>query len=162
MRITEYVGKEGVISSRWDYTRAAKPRPGDHLRWNDGSLGRIEAVGEIFGYPEHIHVCRDQGSAFIGLITPDLSDDQQERIAACPERMRDSVRRAVELNASRVYLSISGGPFYTIPLKELKVTYNLAPSSVWNWGDNLAGADMGVDYTLTRPVFAIDRDRPKS
>jgi hypothetical protein len=147
VRITEYAGSEGVISSTWDHARASKPRPGDHLRWNDGSLGRIEQVGDVFGKPNSIHVCRDQGSAFIGVIIPDEHKHLSERAA---------------LHFARAYLSISGGPFSVLPIADLKVTYDLAPSTVWNWGDNLAGADMGVQYTFYRPVFAIDRDRPRS
>lgn len=162
MRITEYVGKEGVISSTWDHTRAAKPRPGDLLRWNTGEIGRFEEVGDVWGKTNHAHVCYSMGSAFLGLITPDLTESQEERIAACPEKLRENVRRAVQLNNAKVYVSISGGPFAVLPLDEMKVTYELQLSPMWNWGDNLAGADMGVQYGLYRPVFSIDRPKPSS
>lgn len=58
------------------------------------------------------------------------------------------------------YISISGGPFFSIPLAELEPApmLGLHAAHFWNWGDNQAGASMGVDYTLMRPVFRYTGD----
>lgn len=50
-------------------------------------------------------------------------------------------------------LSISGGPFFSVPLESLEPTMDVREERFWNWGDNSSGADMGVDYQIARPVF---------
>lgn len=124
-RIVEYVGKEGVISSPADHFRFKTPRPGDLIRWNDGSLGRIWEVGTGHCEPDEVHVCNSLGSAFLGVID------------------------------GRPYVSISGGPFTILKTSNLIATERLAPSTMWNFADRLAGANQGCDYTLMRPLFEV-------
>lgn len=50
-------------------------------------------------------------------------------------------------------LSISGGPFFSLPLESLKPTGDLHQAIFWNWGDNSPGPGHGVEYHLRRPVF---------
>jgi len=50
-------------------------------------------------------------------------------------------------------LSISGGPFFSLPFESLEPTIQLHTARFWNWGDNSPGADQGVDYYIARPVF---------
>jgi len=119
--ITEYVGKEGVESSPVTYNRMTQPRPGDLIRWADGSLGRICEVGAGHCRPDEVHVCNSLGRAFLG----------------------------------RGYVSVGGGPFTILKRSELMATMRCELAGFWNWGDNSAGADRGVEYWLARPVFQV-------
>lgn len=161
MRITEYVGKEGVISSKWDHSRAAKPHPGDLIRWNTGEIGRVEQVGDVWGKTNHAHVCYSMGSAFLGILLPNTLPQLGLLGLQSPHPDSGPVRLA-RMWKAKPYVSISGGPFAVLPLDIFECTYELHPSHMWNWGDNLPGADMGVQYTLYRPLFNIDRPKPTS
>lgn len=145
MRITEYVGKEGVVSSVWDHGRMERPKPGDLIRWSDDSIGRVWEVGTGYCNPDEVHVCHSRGSAFLGWI-----EDQ-------PHDPRHYPYEYLKGKRGHIYVSISGGPFSVLKLTALKPTFDLGLSDMWNWGDNLAGADMGVNYGLHRPIFAVDR-----
>lgn len=130
MRITEYVGKEGVRSTAYDHHRSMFPKPGDFIRWPNGKTGRVDATfdpNEPKAYldkPGDILCCCELGSAFLG-----WNEAKQ-----------------------RPYVSISGGPFITINTRDLAEN-GLHVGRFWNWGDNLPGADMGVEYNLARPAF---------
>ena len=50
-------------------------------------------------------------------------------------------------------LSISGGPFFALPIECLEPAHITLQVHVWNWGDNIPGAGQGVDYHIDRPVF---------
>uniref|UniRef100_A0A6M3JFN5 Uncharacterized protein n=1 Tax=viral metagenome TaxID=1070528 RepID=A0A6M3JFN5_9ZZZZ len=50
-------------------------------------------------------------------------------------------------------LSISGGPFFSLPIECLKPLHTTHTVRVWNWGDNSPGAAQGVDYHIERPLF---------
>lgn len=50
-------------------------------------------------------------------------------------------------------LSISGGPFFSLPIECLEPRHTMHTVRVWNWGDNSPGASQGVDYHIERPVF---------
>lgn len=63
MKITEYVGATGVISSDYTPQRASTPRAGDLVQWPDGTHGMIESIHQ-YG-PNTVHVCHDNGSAFL-------------------------------------------------------------------------------------------------
>jgi hypothetical protein len=52
-------------------------------------------------------------------------------------------------------VSISGGPFEPVKIADLEPQFELMPVSFWNWGDNSPGADMGIHYTIERPVFKL-------
>ena len=52
-------------------------------------------------------------------------------------------------------VSISGGPFGKVEKSQLKPTFERMKVRFWNWGNNLPGADMGVDYLIERPVFKL-------
>jgi hypothetical protein len=51
--------------------------------------------------------------------------------------------------------SISGGPFFSVPVQFLKPKNELHTATYWNWGDNLPGADRGVNYHIQRPVHTL-------
>jgi len=53
------------------------------------------------------------------------------------------------------HVSISGGPFAHCAAEELEPTHTVRRGLFWNWGDNLRGAGMGVEYHLYRPVFRL-------
>jgi hypothetical protein len=50
-------------------------------------------------------------------------------------------------------LSISGGPFFSLPIECLTPMHCTHTVHVWNWGDNSPGAGQGVDYHIERPLF---------
>lgn len=50
---------------------------------------------------------------------------------------------------------ISGGPWWSVPTCLLKPTGMVRQASYWNWGDNGAGANQGVHYTISRPVHEL-------
>lgn len=131
MRITEYVGNDGVVSSNYDHARLSRPRAGDLILNDDGSYGMVEKIDD-----GKVHVVERCGSAFLGRLS-DLT----------PERQRKD---------RGIYVSISGGPFKLFELSRLEPTMRVAGARFWNWGDNFAGADQGCDYTLNRPVFKVN------
>lgn len=50
-------------------------------------------------------------------------------------------------------LSISGGPFFSLPIECLEPMHTTHRARFWNWGDNRPGAAQGVDYYIDRPMF---------
>ena len=52
-------------------------------------------------------------------------------------------------------VSISGGPFGSVEKAQLEPTLELMRVRFWNWGNNVPGAHMGVDYRIDRPVFSL-------
>jgi hypothetical protein len=44
-RIIETITNQGIRSSPRNRWRMEHPKPGDHIRWADGALGRIDQVG---------------------------------------------------------------------------------------------------------------------
>lgn len=127
-RITEYVGADGVRSSKYDHFRLSRPRAGDLIEWPNGKIGMVEYRGSddtVFADKGQVHCCTHRGSAF-------LMWSEQRREAT---------------------LSISGGPFITVEMSDLEPTLRLMNVDFWNWGDNHPGADMGCQYTLARPLF---------
>ncbi len=53
-----------------------------------------------------------------------------------------------------VFVNISGGPFQTIEASRLDF-WSFGQLECWNWGNNLPGANQGVRYHITRPVFQL-------
>lgn len=51
--------------------------------------------------------------------------------------------------------SISGGPWWSVPVATLKPKYELREATYWNWGDNGPGANHGVYYQIYRPVHVL-------
>ena len=122
--IIETVGKWGVKSSPYA-TRRQQVRPGDV----------VEFAEDLRQYPVSCRFCRvdhvDRDSGMVGIVNGMGSAFLDE-------------------NGS---LSISGGPFFSVPLESLEPTTDLREERFWNWGDNSPGADQGVDYRIARPVF---------
>ena len=102
------------------------PRPGDPIRWEDGSVGRIWEVGDGFVDADEVHVCVNGGSVFRNRKAGDRADDT---------------------------VSISGGPFQALKIADLKDTGDTFSPRFWDWGDNRRGAHQGVDYHEERPVW---------
>ena len=50
-------------------------------------------------------------------------------------------------------LSVSGGPFYAMPVEMLEPKMELGWVDMWNWGDHSPGASQAVEYRVARPVF---------
>lgn len=126
--IIETIGSWGVKTSDMSYGRLGTPKPGDLVEFPD----------EVKRYPVSCKVCRidridkDRGIAHIvdGMGSAFLCEDGT--------------------------VSISGGPFFSLPLSALKPANITAISTMWNWGDNGPGAGHGVSYHLDRPVFVAD------
>lgn len=130
MNVVEYVGPEGVRSTPAERYRLAKPRPGDLIRWLDGTIGMIETVGTGHVQADEVHAVEKLGSAFLGLIN------------------------------DRPYVNISGGPFCCMKLADLAPALgDFQVVRFWNWGDNTSGAGKGVEYHLARPVFRATAPR---
>jgi hypothetical protein len=51
--------------------------------------------------------------------------------------------------------SISGGPFWSMPVSLLEPMHSLYEAVYWNWGDNGPGAGHGVYYRLERPLHCL-------
>lgn len=111
-----------VESSDASYWRMRTPHAGDHVRFADGKLGRIEFVGTGHCNADQAHVCEEQGSAY-------LLDNGA--------------------------LSISGGPFRTVTLRDLEPAHDgLHLSWMWQWQNhNHRGVGMGCQFALPRPIF---------
>jgi hypothetical protein len=72
--IIESINGDGLVTTLYTHARAATPRPGDFVRWTDGTIGRVELVGTGWCEPDEAHVCREVGSAFLnGDGTVDIS-----------------------------------------------------------------------------------------
>lgn len=131
--IIEYIGREGVKTEAAQF-RMAKPRVGDPILWPNGKIGRLDAMpsSQPNGWPEpgNVHCCCGLGSVFWGW-------NEEER---------------------RATVSISGGPFISVKLDDLKPTYRYRLVNFWNWGDHSSGADQGVEYTVARPLFEYAGD----
>lgn len=54
-------------------------------------------------------------------------------------------------------VSISGGPFCGCEIGDLEPQHTLREQRFWNWGDNFPGGGQGVEYTIARPVFKLNR-----
>jgi hypothetical protein len=52
-------------------------------------------------------------------------------------------------------VSISGGPFFRLPLICFAPTFDVMEKEYWNWGPNGPGGGNGVARKLTRPVFRL-------
>lgn len=66
--IVETINVNGVTSTSGTCglrRRLETPRSGDHVRWADGSLGRIWTLNEPYAPVGHAQVCENQGSAFL-------------------------------------------------------------------------------------------------
>jgi hypothetical protein len=61
--VVEYIGKDGIIHSKFDWIRIKTPHVGDLVDFGD-SLGRIESLD--WGMTGKMHVCETLGSAFLG------------------------------------------------------------------------------------------------
>lgn len=129
--ITETIGKWGVTTSPDTPERRSTPRPGD----------LIEFADNLRHYPVSHRLCRidhvdgDAVSVVNGMGSAFLDRDG--------------------------HVSISGGPFFSLPLSTLRPTERLEVSWMWNWGHNSPGANQGVHYEIERPVFRAT-DHPDS
>ena len=128
--LIEYIGKDKLITTdlELNYSRWRTPRPGDVV---DFAL----AAGK---YPF------DKGQ-YGTLGSFDYWDNNKWEICCH--------MGSIFLGESNV--SISGGPFSSALPCELTPSYQLRTQTMWNWGNNSAGADMGVYYQIDRPVFYL-------
>ena len=123
--ITETIGSWGEITTPYEPDRRTQPRAGDI----------IEFPEELRNYPVTYRRCRI------------ASIDAQTGMASIVNGMGSAF---IMEDAS---LSISGGPFFSLPVESLEATHELHKARVWNWGGNSPGAGQGVDYHIDRPVF---------
>lgn len=125
MHIIETIGRWGVKTTPYDYSRQTKPHAGDVVEFSE----------ELRRYPVSRRWCRiasiDTKSGMVSIVDGSGSAFLDEN----------------------GHVSISGGPFFSVPLESLEPTHSLHRDRFWNWGDNLPGAAQGVDYHLDRPVF---------
>ena len=52
-------------------------------------------------------------------------------------------------------VSMSGGPFGSCYVEDLIPAWTTYPARFWNWGNNMPGGDMGVHFSIDRPVFKM-------
>lgn len=128
--VIETIGPWGVRTTPYRL-RYDRPHAGDVVRFDDN----------VRRYPVSYKFCRINSV-----------DKVEQRVS-----LVDSMGSAFISESGS--LSISGGPFFGLPLKALEPTHEMRETTVWNWGDNSAGAGQGVDYHITRPVF-IARAHP--
>lgn len=131
--ITETIGKWGTTTSPDTTERRSTPRPGD----------LIEFADNLRHYPVSNRLCRI-----------DNIDDEEQRASVVNGMGSAFLDRSG-------HVSISGGPFFSLPLSTLRPTERLEVSRMWNWGHNSPGANQGVHYTIKRPVFQAT-DHPDS
>ena len=138
-QIVEYIGANKLVHSKQHeiYARMKTPHAGDVVDfgedyknnpypYNCSRYGRIDSDNSVFCEKEgDYQVCFELGSCFLG-----WSEDKQKS-----------------------YVSISGGPFEVINIKNLLSAERTMPVNFWNWGNNYIGAGQGVDYSIYRPVF---------
>lgn len=127
--VIETVGAWGVRTTPWDRARRSTPKPGDIVEFSD----------ELRKYPISHLRCRIAGI------------DRHTRMAS----IVDGMGSAFLFEDGSV--SISGGPFFSVPLETLSPTIICHDSLFWNWGDNSPGAAQGVEYRISRPVFIATR-----
>lgn len=125
MRIVEYIGPKGVKTSDASWKRMRTPTPGDLVIFPE----------HFRKYPVSHDVCRITG----------INKDSGRLILV------DGMGSAF-LNDNGT-LDVSGGPFFGMFPEHLEGTGKLQMSDMWNWGDNLPGAGMGVHYGIERPAF---------
>lgn len=123
--ITESRGKWGEVTSPYDETRRTTPRAGDVVQFRE----------DLRVYPVSNKHCRI-----------DSIDDETGMV-----HIVNGMGSAFLFEDGTV--SISGGPFFSVPLESLQPTGKLHNSTFWNWADNGPGAGHGVDYHIERPVF---------
>jgi hypothetical protein len=121
--IIESIGKWGVKTTA-EASRFGTPKPGDVVLFADG-----------LPYP--------------------FKNSRIGRVEALSDK--GDLHICCELGSAFLFenggVSISGGPFATIKLADLRPTFRLHEANFWNWGDNGSGAGNGVNYKIARPVF---------
>lgn len=122
--IIETIGKWGVKTIPIEF-RMNVPKPGDI----------VEFSKELRKYPVSYHRCRI-----------DHIDKERGTVS-----LVDGMGSAFLSEGGHV--SISGGPFFSVPINSLEATNCTAKSTMWNWGDNAPGAAQGVHYDIQRPLF---------
>ena len=134
MNVIEYIGNDGIKTTEARIRSFAGPKPGD-----------VVAYPENAPYPFNSSLSVGHGR-IAGM--PYTDDNGDERVSVC-------------CGGASVFwhgpesVSISGGPFESIKLSDLEATMTYKNVHFWNWGDNSAGADQGVYYTVSRPVFNL-------
>lgn len=126
--IVEYIGREKLVHKQYNVTRAATVKPGDFVDFS-AMEGKYPYTHGKYGRIQNTHYF-----------------DTDDILICCEEGSCFLMEGAV---------SISGGPFEVVKPHQLEPTYELHVGRFWNWGNNLPGADKGVDYYLARPVFKL-------
>ncbi len=138
--IVEYVGTEGMITSKFPHARCKEPRQGDFVdlrEWNEAHGHDTSGLSyRDFGVIDNlnwlddgdVHICTGGASVYLG-------------------RMKDP---------DRVYVSISGGPFSLFYQDDLEPTMELLEGRFWNFRDGFPSGDNGQDYYIKRPVFKLN------
>ncbi len=138
--IIEYVGHDGIISSRWAHVRCREPRVGDFVdlrEWNEAQghevspysyldYGVIDSLGWL--QDDDVHICTGGASVYLA--------------------------RSTKPGYGAV--SISGGPFSLFYQDDLEPTMELREGRVWNFRDGCPEGDNGQDYYIKRPVFKLN------
>ena len=132
--IVESIGKWGTVASEATAERLSFPHEGDVIDF-----------GEYAGtYP------------FTSGRYGRVSDEPGSRFA-----LDDEVHVCCQPGSAHLFengqVDISGGPFTCLKLSGLKFRGEFRVGNFWNWGNNRPGANMGVHYTITRPVFVLEQ-----
>jgi len=134
--IIEYIGKNGVISNP-EIRRLYMPKPGDVIDFGEFE-GTYPFTSGKFGR--------------IDSETTLLYDDTDVLSVCCGN--------ASVFWCNKDTVSISGGPFGAVHKNWLDFI-GLKKVGFWNWGDNNPGADQGVHYWITRPLFLLSKYNEK-
>ncbi len=139
--IVEAINKDGIVHSPYDEVRRRRPRSGDFVRWpaglinptyygigrsSDSDLPKAPPLGRIY----------EVGTGFV----------HEGEVHVC----ESSGSAFLRYDGS---VDISGGPFRVVKLEHLVATFETHVGRYWNWGNNGAGADRGVDFHIARPIF---------
>ncbi len=139
--IVEYVGAEGMITTKLTHLRCREPRQGDFVdlrEWNEaqghdtdglsyGDYGVIDKVNWLD--KGDVHICTGGASCYLG------------KAADKP---------------GHAYVSISGGPFSLFYKDELEPTMELREGRFWNFRGGYPSGDNGQNYYIKRPVFKLN------
>jgi len=133
--IIEYIGSKGVKTTPLHIRQFQGPKPGDPVLFPDNA-----------GYP-FISSLSSKNGPHYGRIASIEGDE----ISIC-------CGGASVFLFDNGHVSISGGPFASVNRTKLDWNSRLKNVRFWNWGDNSAGADQGVDYFIVRPVWEFSTD----
>ena len=149
MNIIKSIGAWGVKTWSKDIyaSRIVTPEPGDIIQfWCDESNKYGLAKGMVTEDKAEYPFASAQFGRIIEGVYGEGFSERGESIYVCCELGSAFLTE----NGS---VSVSGGPFDTVPMKLVMPAMRVRTAQYWNWGDNSPGASQGVYYKIDRPLF---------